>query len=198
MAVGHRGGRRAAGVEGVAKEGLRAAGGLGEDEPFRNHAGIAAPAGARQAGSTWLKAARRVARSMRGKRPLGVTFVSVGFLALALGLGLVGLLLLVARSPAAEAEAGAFLGAWWPSAMAGLTGPVFLASAAVVGAVGVGLLRGRRWAWMGALAVAGVAALSGVVGLAMGERGSLLGVLVWAGVGFYLLQPEARRHLGSG
>lgn len=138
--------------------------------------------------------AGRVARPMPGKRPVGLTFVSLGFLVLGGGLGLVGLLLLAVRAPGAEAEAATFLGAWWPPGVP--VAPVLLGSGLALAVLGAGLLRGLRWAWVGAVAVAGLAALSGLLGMAMGDAGALLGLLVWAGVAFYLLQPEVRAHLG--
>jgi hypothetical protein len=148
------------------------------------------------------EASRRVARppaDLDRTRPLGVRLVALGFAALALGAALVGLLMLVLGPGVAV---GAFPLLDPAIALLGPAAPVLgalaLLLAVAAGLAAWGLLRGRALGWRAALGIAGLGALAGVVDVARGEGAALLDVLVWAGVAFYLLQPETRGRFRGG
>ena len=135
-------------------------------------------------------------------RPVGVTLVSVGFFLIAGGLALASFILMILLSVGAGLGATEVFGPFAP--VAAFFGAIFLmillvvlAMGALMGAIGYGLLRGRSWAWVGALVVAGFAILSGLAGLVDGDFGAIIQLALWGGAVFCLLQPEARAFFGK-
>lgn len=131
-------------------------------------------------------------------RPLGVTLVGIVLVA-GSGLGAAGLLLfslvgLAATS--AEPWLGIFMAFFLVFAV------VALLVLGVAIAVGLGLLKGQSWAWVGFLVLAGLGLLGSLAGFAGMlphlDPGTLFGVLVWGGVGYYFLRPEVREYFRIG
>jgi uncharacterized membrane protein len=78
-----------------------------------------------------------------------------------------------------------------PGSLFTVFGLIFLALMAGKVAAGAGLLKAQRWAWPLALAVVGVSALIGLLGL------QLLGLLFDALVIYLLLRPAVRERFGQ-
>lgn len=129
-------------------------------------------------------------------RPIGVTIVAVVYFVLSAFVAVAGLVVLLGGSFIAsqiqETEGfGAILGA-----AAGLIGILFLGLAALGILVGVGLLKGKQWAWWTVLVFEVLAVLNGIVSIAQRDFNSLFGILVAAIIIWYFLRPEVRAFFG--
>lgn len=137
------------------------------------------------------------------ERPVGVTLVAAamlvgaGFLALGALTALVFVFLGAGFLGAFESMfGGGFFGALG-GAIALFAIFVFLVFAAMVAfaiVLGIAVLRGRPWAWVGTLVILGLMALSGLFALAEMDLEGILGLAVAGLVGWYFLTPEVKRY----
>lgn len=129
-------------------------------------------------------------------RPVGVTvlavlyFIGAGFLVLA-GLAMFalgGMAGAMAGMPAMFGALGAMLGV------------VALLLAALAAATGWGMWTAKPWAWILALVLTGLNALSNVLNLASGDAGAIAGAVFGLAIAgliiWYLLRPEVKRYFG--
>jgi hypothetical protein len=141
------------------------------------------------------------AQHSSSRRPRGIVILGV-FMLLATCIAMVSAVSLLLPGSALDR-------AWWslnPPARAGfarlgaLAAPLLFALAVAAACAGVGLLRGKRWAWW--FAVVGLAVnLVGDLGrlVATGEvLAGLVGVAVVAALLAYLASPGVRRYFGVG
>lgn len=151
-------------------------------DPTMMHGQAAAPPAAAYAPST-----AQVAGAGHG-RPGAVTAVAVyDFIACGLAF-LFGLLLLLAGGVIAQLfdEAGGAPLAGLAAGMLALVGFVLLGLGVLVLFIGLGLLKGQKWAWVVQIVFAALGLLSGMTSLAMGDIFSALwsflvdGLVLWA------------------
>ncbi len=125
------------------------------------------------------------------RRPSGVTVLAV-LAGVAAAFALLGAL--------GAFAGGAVLGLAGVGPIAGLAviiGAFFLIYSAVAVVVAFGLLRGRRWAWMTALVIAGFGLLSAVLSFSGGDVVSgLLMAAVHGTILGYLFKPEIKTWFG--
>lgn len=144
-------------------------------------------------------------QAMPQARPPGVTLVGVGTLlaSVVAGVGMLFLLfmLLLGASVFGALErafpAGIFgvLGA--AMAAVWLVAALFVAAFVALGvATGIGVLKGKAWAWVLTLVFAGLIGLNGLGGLAKGDFEGALGLLVAGLVIWYFFQPDVKRWFG--
>lgn len=138
---------------------------------------------------------------MTTARPTGVTLLAVAFLIL--GLLSLAWSLLIFGVGAVTGLTGAIFGADSLASFGGNNfwhGIVGVAGATLDLIIAFGLLNLRRWAWALALVGVGITVITGVLGLANGGFFAIccgiLGLLIPAGIVYYLLQPEVRRAFG--
>lgn len=147
------------------------------------------------------------------QRPLGVTIVGIatlvgaGFLALGtlamLSMGIFFAAVGMGSGAAFEGVLdGGFFG-WMAGAFGAMMLFVFLLAAifmaalvALAIAAGVGVMRGRSWAWPLMLVVLALWVLGGLSGLADGDLGGVFPILVSGLVGWYFFQPEVKTWFG--
>lgn len=138
-------------------------------------------------------------------RPAGVTLIGVGTL-LAAGIAGVGILFGLFMVILGASFFGAMENAL-PWGFFGALGAamvilslLFIAFAAILVALGIatglGVLKGRPWSWVLTLILAGIIGLSGMSGLARGDFGDALGIVVAALVIWYFFQPDVKRWFG--
>lgn len=138
---------------------------------------------------------------MAQTRPAGVTLLAIAFILL--GLLSLGWSLLVFGVGAVTGLTGAIFGADSLASFGGANfwhGIVGIAGAVLDLIIAYGLLTLRRWAWALALLGVGVTVITGVLGLANGGFFAvccgILGLLIPAGILYYLLRPEVRQAFG--
>ena len=125
---------------------------------------------------------------------MGVPLVAAGFGILALGT----LLLALAFSVATPASPTG----WLAVALRAVAGrgealaAIAFALGALFAAIAVGLLRGQPWARVAGLAVALLGGLANAARLIRADLDGLLGLLVFAGLAYYLSRPEVRAWFG--
>lgn len=61
-----------------------------------------------------------------------------------------------------------------------------------------GLLRSKRWGWISALIVFGLASIGGLVSLLSGVVGGLFNLVLGPASIYLLLRPDTRREVGAG
>jgi len=134
-------------------------------------------------------------------RPTGITILAIVFLFLG-GLSLLWSLIVfgfggVSWLTGAIFNATGMQSFGNSSAWQGFLG---LLSAGVQIAVGIGLLGLKRWAWVLAFIGVGITVVQGIVGIFGGGFFAfccgVLGLLIPAGIVFYLLRPEVRKAFG--
>ena len=138
---------------------------------------------------------------MTPNRPTGVTLLAIAFIIL----GLLSLFwsLLVFGFGAATGLVGTIFGDDVMATVGGaqtIHGIVGVVSAVLDLIIAYGLLALKRWAWLLALIGVGVTVVSGVLGLFSGGCVAvccgIIGLIIPAGIVYYLLQPEVRRAFG--
>ena len=138
---------------------------------------------------------------MATTRPTGVTLLAIVFILL----GLLSLFwsLLVFGFGATTGIVGALFGDDVLATVGGaqtINGIVGVVGAVIDLVVAYGLLALKRWAWLLALVGVGISVVSGVLGLFSGGFVAvccgILGLLIPAGILYYLLQPEVRQAFG--
>ena len=138
---------------------------------------------------------------MATTRPTGVTLLGIAFILL----GLLSLFwsLLVFGFGAATGVVGGLFGDDVMATVGGaqtINGIVGVVGAVIDLVVAYGLLALKRWAWLLALVGVGISVVSGVLGLFSGGFVAvccgILGLLIPAGILYYLLQPEVRQAFG--
>ena len=138
---------------------------------------------------------------MATTRPTGVTLLAIVFILL----GLLSLFwsLLVFGFGAATGVVGTLFGDDVMATVGGaqtINGIVGVVGAVIDLVVAYGLLALKRWAWLLALVGVGISVVSGVLGLFSGGFVAvccgILGLIIPAGVLYYLLQPEVRQAFG--
>ena len=138
---------------------------------------------------------------MTTTRPAGVTLLAVVFLVL--GLLSLGWSLLVFGVGAVTGLTGAIFGAESLASFGGANfwhGIIGVGGAVLDLIIAYGLWTLRRWAWVLALVGVGITVVTGVLGLANGGFFAvccgILGLLIPAGIVYYLLRPEVRQAFG--
>ena len=135
------------------------------------------------------------------ERPSGVTILAVIYILL----GLLSLVwsLLVFGVGAVTGLTGAIVGAENMTSFGSANfwgGIIGVAGATLDFIIAYGLLNLRPWGWMLALIGLAITVITGVLGLMSGGFFAIccgiLGLLVPAGILFYLLQPEVRKAFG--
>ena len=138
---------------------------------------------------------------MATNRPNGVTLLGIAFILL----GLLSLFwsLLVFGFGAATGVVGTLFGDGVLATVGGaqtIQGIIGIIAAVIDLVVAYGLLALKRWAWLLALIGVGVNVVSGVLGLFSGGFVAIccgvIGLIIPAGIVFYLLQPEVRQAFG--
>ena len=138
---------------------------------------------------------------MATTRPTGVTLLGIAFILL----GLLSLFwsLLVFGFGAATGVVGTLFGDGVLATVGGaqtIQGIIGIIAAVIDLVVAYGLLALKRWAWLLALIGVGVNVVSGVLGLFSGGFVAIccgvIGLIIPAGIVFYLLQPEVRQAFG--
>ena len=138
---------------------------------------------------------------MATTRPTGVTLLAIVFILL----GLLSLFwsLLVFGFGAATGVVGTLFGDDVMATVGGaqtINGIVGVVGAVIDLVVAYGLLALKRWAWLLALVGVGISVVSGVLGLFSGGFVAvccgILGLIIPAGILYYLLQPEVRQAFG--
>ncbi|MBP8950246.1 MAG: hypothetical protein KBG73_15495 [Candidatus Promineofilum sp.] len=138
---------------------------------------------------------------MATTRPTGVTLLGIAFILL----GLLSLFwsLLVFGFGAATGVVGTLFGDGVLATVGGaqtIQGIIGIIAAVIDLVVAYGLLALKRWAWLLALIGVGVNVVSGVLGLFSGGFVAIccgvIGLVIPAGIVFYLLQPEVRQAFG--
>lgn len=138
-------------------------------------------------------------------RPPGVTLIGIGML-LAAGLAGVGILFILFMMFLGASIFGAMESAF-PFGLFGVLGAamaivwlfaaIFLAAFVALGiATGLGILKGKSWAWVVTLVLAGLTGLNGIGGLASGDFEGAVGIVVAALVIWYFFQPDVKRWFG--
>lgn len=64
-------------------------------------------------------------------------------------------------------------------------------------AVAAGLLQGRRWAWTATLILSIISIIVGVASLAAGNAGSIISIIISAGIIYYLYRPYVMAYFGK-
>ncbi len=135
------------------------------------------------------------------RRPTGVTLLAIAFIIL----GLLSLFwsLLVFGFGAATGVVGTLFGDDVMATVGGaqtINGIVGVIAAVIDLVVAYGLLALKRWGWVLALVGVGITVVSGVLGLFSGGFVAVccgvIGLLIPAGILYYLLQPEVRQAFG--
>ena len=138
---------------------------------------------------------------MAKRRPTGVTLLAIVFILL----GLLSLFwsLLVFGFGATTGIVGALFGDDVLATVGGaqtINGIVGVIGAVIDLVVAYGLLALKRWAWLLALVGVGISVVSGVLGLFSGGFVAVccgvIGLIIPAGILYYLLQPEVRQAFG--
>ena len=138
---------------------------------------------------------------MATTRPTGVTLLAIVFILL----GLLSLFwsLLVFGFGAATGVVGTLFGDDVMATVGGaqtINGIVGVVGAVIDLVVAYGLLALKRWAWLLALVGVGISVVSGVLGLFSGGFVAVccgvIGLIIPAGILYYLLQPEVRQAFG--
>ena len=138
---------------------------------------------------------------MATTRPTGVTLLGIAFILL----GLLSLFwsLLVFGFGAVTGVVGTLFGDGVLATVGGaqtIQGIIGIIAAVIDLVVAYGLLALKRWAWLLALIGVGVNVVSGVLGLFSGGFVAIccgvIGLIIPAGIVFYLLQPEVRQAFG--
>lgn len=117
---------------------------------------------------------------------IGAAFLAVGGIAMMMGGAFFGAMMAEAMGMAG----GAF------AAIGIVIGIVLLLIAALSGATGWGMWTGRSWAWILALVLTALNALSSVASLVQGEYGSLLGLAIAGLIIWYLFRPAVKAWFG--
>ena len=135
------------------------------------------------------------------RRPTGVTLLAIAFIIL----GLLSLFwsLLVFGFGAATGVVGTLFGDDVMTTVGGaqtINGIVGVVGAVIDLVVAYGLLALKRWAWLWAMVAVGISVVSGVLGLFSGGFVAVccgvIGLIIPAGILYYLLQPEVRQAFG--
>lgn len=131
---------------------------------------------------------------MAPRRPTGVAILAIlDFLAGALIL-LGGLVLIAVGGTGLLAS----LGYGFFAGIATLLGAVVLVIGVLAIVVGWGLWTGKRWAWILALILYALGALSSLVSLAGGSVSSVVGLVIDALLIWYLFRPHVKAFFGQG
>ncbi len=124
---------------------------------------------------------------MAGNRPLGVTLLAALYI---LG-GIVCILLGIGTGVLGTALFGA-LG----SAIGGVIGGVVVIIGLVEFAVAYGFLKGMKWSWWVAMVLYVLGLILSIVAIATGSIGAIIGLIIDAGLIYYMTRPTVKTWFG--
>lgn len=144
---------------------------------------------------------------MQRERPIGVTIIGIldilgGLIFLAAGFGLFVAIPIIASNPdqfsiSSSSLAFKLLTSGLGYALAG--GSVTLGIAGIV--IGVGLLKGKQWAWKAAVAIAFISValdiIMVVVSASTNLTSSVIGWIIYAVILYYLYRPHVKAYFGK-
>ncbi len=130
-------------------------------------------------------------------RPLGVTLLAifailVGIFGLLIGVAIVGLSALIDTSALLGTGGGILTG------LGLIIGGVVMVFSLIWLAVGFGFLNGKGWAWTLGMVFSVLSILGAIAFTALGNYGSIVGVVLWGMMIYYLTRTRVKSFFGKG
>lgn len=130
-------------------------------------------------------------------RPLGVTILAildilVGIFGLLAGVAVIGLSVLIDTSALLGTGGGILTG------LGLIIGGVIVVFSLIWLAVGFGFLNGKGWAWSLGMVFSVLSILGAIAFTALGSYGSIVGVVLWGVMIYYLTRTRVKSFFGKG
>src|SRR5713101_1346167 len=130
-------------------------------------------------------------------RPLGVTILAVlailvGIFGLLAGVAIIGLSALISTSTLLAVGGGILSG------LGLIIGGIVVVFSLVWLAVGFGFLNGKGWAWSLGMVFSVLSILGAIAFTALGSYGSIVGVILWGMMIYYLTRTRVKSFFGKG